>query len=107
MQKEHEEQLKLKQEIEVQMQEELRIKQSIKEQIEKQMLSTHARSSEIDYDPIYNDYIMNHPSFRRDESSILSYNKSISEECSSFINDIRTVYELQDEDGKYTRFNAI
>lgn len=101
MQKEHEEQLRLQDEIERQMQEEIRMKEEYKEQTEKLIWSTRVRTSDIEYDPLYNDYLNNYPSFKRDESSILSYNRSISDECSSFINDIRTVYELQDEESKF------
>lgn len=99
MQKEQEKQIELQKQMDLQIQEEIQKVKIFKENSEKYVLSTYIPTSENDIELFHN-----HPSFKRDESSILSQDRSMSDEYSSFINDIRTVYELQDEDSKYTSF---
>lgn len=93
MEKEREEQVRIQAELQAQMKEEALKQARMQEQIEKEhALSTYMKTSDLDFE-------INPPVFKNDASSILSQDKSYSEEY-SFINDIRTVYELQDEESK-------
>lgn len=100
LQQEYEQQILLQQEIDKQVEEELKQAQALKEQSERILMSTRLCTSELEQEPLMRD-----PSFKKDDSSILSQDRSISDEYSSFMNDIRTVYELQDEDSKLIIFN--
>ena len=93
MQKEHEDQIKLQDEIEIHIREENIRKQELKEISERQILSTYLKTSDIGADLYREDH-----SFNNNDLSNLSADKSNTDEYSSFINDIRTVYELQDEE---------
>ena len=99
LQQEYEQQIQLQQEIDKQVEEELRQAQALKEQSERILMSTRVCTSEFEQENL-NKY----PSFKKDDSSILSQDRSMSDEYSSFMNDIRTVYELQDEDSKFIIF---
>lgn len=77
------------------MEEELAKHKMAKEQIDQHILSTNLPASDYDTDNLNKE-----PTFKQDESSILSPNKSSADEYSSFMNDIRTVYELQEEESK-------
>ena len=95
MQKEHDDQIKLQKEIEKKIEEENKKREELKIAAEKQFYKSYLKSSDLGIEQF-----INQPSFNQNDSSIVSNYRSESEEYSSFINDIRTVYELQDEDCK-------
>ena len=94
MQKEYEQQIEIQKEIERQMQEEFERKKLLEQQIETQIATTQVPFTENSHD------LEMKEDFYGARISVVSQDKSMSGEYSSFINDIQTVYELQDEDSK-------
>lgn len=98
MQKEHEDQIKLQNEIEAQILEEKKRKQELQDLADKHIMTNYLKEMSVD-----EDFFKGENSSKQSVVSRHSKTLSNSEDYSSFMNDIRTVYELQDEESKFSR----